>query len=116
MAEVDAELQEVVNEIFKDPAAAVKKASTPSGREFLPLSALTLTVQDPDLWPQLRDAGFLNLFIELLVDDWTSPRVEVVCGLLPECEMRRRLLIVNFCRRPQAGSSRSRASSMPWYR
>ena len=71
-------MQAAVDAVVKDPAGSVKNASTPAGREFYALSALTMTVQNPSLWPQLRDAGILNLYIELLVDEWTSPRIESV--------------------------------------
>lgn len=74
----EAEMQAAVDAIIKDPAGSVKKAMTSEGREFYALSALTITVQTPALWSQLRDAGVLNVFVELLVDEWTSPQVENV--------------------------------------
>lgn len=71
-------MQAAVDVVIKDPVGSVKKAATPEGRDFYALSALTMTVQTPTLWPLLRDAGILNVFIELLVDEWTSKDVEAV--------------------------------------
>lgn len=89
MAETN--MQAAVDVVIKDPVGSVKKAMTPAGREFYALSALTMTVQTPTLWPQLRDSGILNVFIELLVDEWTSPEVEAVS--LP---LQRNMLISSF--------------------
>ncbi|KAF8311105.1 hypothetical protein DL93DRAFT_2083831 [Clavulina sp. PMI_390] len=72
----DARMQKEVDVIISDPEAAVKKAGTAEGREFYALSALTLTVQTPELWPKLRNTGVLNVYIQLLVDEWTSKEVE----------------------------------------
>lgn len=74
----EAGIQAAVDAVVKDPTGSVKNASTPAGREFYALSSLTVTVQDLNLWPQLRDAGILNLYVELLLDEWTSPQVEAV--------------------------------------
>jgi hypothetical protein len=74
----DSAKEAAIEAVRNDPAGSVKTALSPSGRDYLLLSALALAVQDASLWHPMRDAGVVSLFTELLLDEWSTPEIEDV--------------------------------------